>query len=306
VYAESQNGAVSRVNPTTGESKSIRPRDTTGDALRWDWNTPISLSPHDPKTIYVAANKLFISKDRGDHWVGTKDLTRGLDRNKLPIMGREVTKAVMSSGDGENGFSEIVTVEESPAQKGVLWVGVDDGNLQLSKDGGATWENFNGKIPGLPKDTFVSRVVPSRFAAGRCYVTFDGHRSDDFTPYIYVTEDFGPTLGVWGVDSGPFIVLPLLGPTNTRDIVGKGGDVALNPLNYPQFENDDAIRLGAMALGGVNARENAIETFDELRQQIDPYTTLRRLYGRTRAADIGIPHDEPNDAPELTDDELDF
>jgi len=100
---------------------------------------------------------------------------------------------VMSSGDGENGFSEIVTVEESPAQKGVLWVGVDDGNLQLSKDGGATWENFNGKIPGLPKDTFVSRVVPSRFAAGRCYVTFDGHRSDDFTPYIYVTEDFGQT-----------------------------------------------------------------------------------------------------------------
>jgi photosystem II stability/assembly factor-like uncharacterized protein len=193
VYAESQNGAVSRINPTTGESKSIRPRDTTGDALRWDWNTPISLSPHDPKTIYVAANKLFISKDRGDHWVGTKDLTRGLDRNKLPIMGREVTKAVMSSGDGENGFSEIVTVEESPAQKGVLWVGVDDGNLQLSKDGGATWENFNGKIPGLPKDTFVSRVVPSRFAAGRCYVTFDGHRSDDFTPYIYVTEDFGQT-----------------------------------------------------------------------------------------------------------------
>ena len=193
VYAESQNGAVSRVNPTTGESKSIRPRDTTGDALRWDWNTPISLSPHDPKTIYVAANKLFTSKDRGDHWVGTKDLTRGLDRNKLPIMGREVTKAVMSSGDGENGFSEIVTVEESPAQKGVLWVGVDDGNLQLSKDGGATWENFNGKIPGLPKDTFVSRVVPSRFAAGRCYVTFDGHRSDDFNPYIYVTEDFGQT-----------------------------------------------------------------------------------------------------------------
>jgi phospholipid-binding lipoprotein MlaA len=120
------------------------------------------------------------------------------------------------------------------------------------------------------------------------------------------TEDFGQTLGVWGVDPGPFIVLPLLGPANTRDIVGKGGDVALNPLNYPQFENDDAIRLGAMALGGVNAREGAIETFDELRQQIDPYTTLRRLYGRTRAADIGIPYDEPNDAPELTDDELDF
>jgi phospholipid-binding lipoprotein MlaA len=120
------------------------------------------------------------------------------------------------------------------------------------------------------------------------------------------SEDFGQTLGVWGVDSGPFIVLPFLGPTNPRDIVGRGADAALNPLNYPEFENDEATRLGIVALGGISAREGAIETFDELRQQIDPYTTLRRLYGRTRASDIGIPHDEPNDAPDLTDDELDF
>jgi len=119
-------------------------------------------------------------------------------------------------------------------------------------------------------------------------------------------EDFGQTLGVWGVDSGPFLVLPFLGPTTPRDIVGKGGDAALNPLNYPEFQNDDAIRLGIMALGGVNARESVIETIDELRSQVDPYTTLRRLYGRTRAADMGIPYDEPNEAPELTDDELDF
>lgn len=119
-------------------------------------------------------------------------------------------------------------------------------------------------------------------------------------------EDFGQTLGVWGVDSGPFIILPFLGPTTTRDIVGRGADAALNPLNYPEFENDDAIRLGILALGGINAREGAIETFDELRQQIDPYTTLRRLYGRTRAADIGIPLVEPNDASELSEDELDF
>jgi phospholipid-binding lipoprotein MlaA len=119
-------------------------------------------------------------------------------------------------------------------------------------------------------------------------------------------EDFGQTLGVWGVDSGPFIVLPFLGPTTTRDIVGRGADAVLNPLNYPEFESDDEIRLGIVGLGGINAREGAIETIDELRQQVDPYTTLRRLYGRTRAADIGIPDSEPNDASELSDDELDF
>lgn len=120
------------------------------------------------------------------------------------------------------------------------------------------------------------------------------------------SEDFGQTLGTWGVESGPFLVLPFIGPTNARDLVGKGGDVALNPLNYPEFENDDAVRLGLAALGGIHAREGAIEAVDELRNQVDPYTTLRRLYGRTRAADIGIPYDEPNDAPELSEDELDF
>jgi phospholipid-binding lipoprotein MlaA len=119
-------------------------------------------------------------------------------------------------------------------------------------------------------------------------------------------EDFGQTLGAWGVQSGPFLVLPVLGPTTPRDLVGKGGDVGLNPLNYPEFKNDDAIRLGVAALGGINAREGAIETVDELRNQIDPYTTVRRLYGRTRAADIGIPYTEPNDAQEVPDDELDF
>lgn len=119
-------------------------------------------------------------------------------------------------------------------------------------------------------------------------------------------EDFGQTLGVWGVEEGPFLVLPFLGPTNTRDLVGKGGDVALNPLNYPEFQNDDSIRLGIAALGGINAREGAIETIDELRSQVDPYTTVRRLYGRTRAADIGIPSKEPNNASELSEDELDF
>jgi len=119
-------------------------------------------------------------------------------------------------------------------------------------------------------------------------------------------EDFGQTLGAWGVEPGPFIVLPFLGPTTTRDIVGRGADAVLNPLNYPEFESDDEIRLGIVGLGGINAREGAIETFDELRQQIDPYTTLRRLYGRTRAADIGIADSEQNDASELSDDELDF
>lgn len=119
-------------------------------------------------------------------------------------------------------------------------------------------------------------------------------------------EDFGQTLGSWGVASGPFLVLPLIGPTNPRDLTGMGGDLALNPLNHPEFDNDDAIRAGTFVLWGIDAREGALEATDELDQQIDPYTTVRRLYGRTRAADIGMPLEELNDASDLTDDELEF
>ena len=119
-------------------------------------------------------------------------------------------------------------------------------------------------------------------------------------------EDFGQTLGTWGVDSGPFLVLPVIGPTNPRDLTGMGADIALNPLNYPEFESDDEIRLGIAAVGGINARAGAIEAIDELRNQVDPYTTVRRLYGRTRAEDIGIPYTEPNNAEEVPEDELDF
>ena len=119
-------------------------------------------------------------------------------------------------------------------------------------------------------------------------------------------EDFGQTLGTWGVDSGPFLVLPVIGPTNPRDLTGMGADIALNPLNYPEFERDDEIRLGIAAVGGINARAGAIEAIDELRNQVDPYTTVRRLYGRTRAEDIGIPYTDPNNAEEVPEDELDF
>lgn len=119
-------------------------------------------------------------------------------------------------------------------------------------------------------------------------------------------EDFGQTLGKWGVEGGPYLVLPFLGSTNPRDLVGKGGDIALNPLNYPEFESDDEIRLGIAVLGGINAREGAIEAIDEVRNQIDGYTTVRRLYDRTRAQDIANAAIQPNETEKLPESELDF
>lgn len=193
VYTESQNGAVRRIDPVTGESKSIRPRAPQGETYRWDWNTPFEISPHDPRKILLGANRLFISNDRGDTWRRTDDLTQKIDRTKVPVMGKPIGKDTLSAFDGEDGYSEIVAVAESPAKAGVLWVGVDDGTVQVSQDDGKTWANVTDRLPGVPPRTYVSRVVPSKFAAGRCYVTLDGHRSNDFTPYVFVTEDFGQT-----------------------------------------------------------------------------------------------------------------
>lgn len=119
-------------------------------------------------------------------------------------------------------------------------------------------------------------------------------------------EDFGQTLGVWGVGPGPYLVLPFLGSTNPRDLFGLGADFAMNPINHAEFESDDEVRIGLGVLGGLAAREDAIEAIDGIRDQIDPYTTVRRFYVRNRAALIGNSEPSPKPAGEVPEYELDF
>lgn len=178
---------------TFGQS-NIVPPPPVGEQYRYNWNTPIHLSPHNPRIIYVGANKLFKSLDRGETWTGSSDLTKQIDRNKLQIMGVEGSQPMVSKNDGTSNYSNLTTIAESPVMPGVLWVGTDDGNVQLSRDGGATWSNTGKTIPVLSDNNhLISRVEPSHFDAGTCYVTVDGHRSDDHKPYIYVTRDYGTT-----------------------------------------------------------------------------------------------------------------
>jgi phospholipid-binding lipoprotein MlaA len=119
-------------------------------------------------------------------------------------------------------------------------------------------------------------------------------------------EDFGQTLGAWGVGGGPYLVLPLLGSTNPRDIAGLGADIAMDPLNYAEFEGDDAARIGVLAGNGLSMREELIETVESMRTQVDPYTTARRFYVRSRAAAIGNSAPEPRTLEDVPDFELDF
>ena len=192
VYVESQNGNLRRLNRRTSETKLIRPQpENGGERYRFDWNSPIVISPHDPDTVYYGGNRLFISSDRGDAWTRTDDLTKRLDRDELPIMDVPVTEDTLSRHDGISSFGQIVTIAVSSLEEGVIYVGADDGNVQRSRDGGQTWDNLTGNLPGVPDQTYVTRLIASAHAASRVYVTLDGHRNDDYSTYAFVSDDYG-------------------------------------------------------------------------------------------------------------------
>ncbi|MGE0886335.1 MAG: hypothetical protein AB7P14_22600 [Blastocatellales bacterium] len=173
---------------------NIVPAPPAGEQYRFNWSTPVTLSPHNPRIVYVGANKFFKSLDRGDTWTASTDLTKQIDRTKLEIMGVAGNQPMVSKNDGVGNYSNITVIAESPVLPGVIWVGTDDGNVQLSKDGGASWTNVAGNVPVLASNNHqVSRVEPSHFDAGTCYLTVDGHRANDHKPYVYVTKDFGAT-----------------------------------------------------------------------------------------------------------------
>lgn len=195
VYTESQDGHVARRDMRTGQQRSVMPEAKAGEPhYRFQWNSPVAISSHNHTTIYYAGNYLFKSTDRGDSWTRLGgDLTTGADRSKVPILGKVPDKNTLSRDDGVEDYPTITTISESPLTPNVLWVGTDDGNLQVTRDGGKTWKNVASKVPGVPKGTYVSRVVASKTGEGAAFVAFDGHRSDDYAVYLFATSDYGET-----------------------------------------------------------------------------------------------------------------
>jgi photosystem II stability/assembly factor-like uncharacterized protein len=192
-YSESQDGNMVRLDRVTGESMSIRPQAPSGEApLRWNWDTPLVMSPHNPSIIYAAGNKLYRSSNRGLTWesLGT-DLTTNANRDDVVTMGVKGSDISISKNDGIQAWPTIISFAESPKRAGLLYVGTDDGNVQVSREGGRAWTNVTANIPNLPKGIWVSEVVPSRFDEPTVYATFDGHRQNDFESYIYVSHDYG-------------------------------------------------------------------------------------------------------------------
>ena len=194
LYNASQNGNIIRVDRNTGNMQGLKPiPEDTNEKYRFDWVTPLAISKHNPKKIFLGGNRLFISEDAGISWSRTKDLSKNTNRDSLLIMGVLGIDTKLSRNDGTSSYGEIISISESPLWNRIIWVGTDDGNVQISKDAGKTWEEVGRNIQSLPPASYVSRVLASTKGRGVCYVTFDRHREGDWNPYIYKTDDYGQT-----------------------------------------------------------------------------------------------------------------
>ena len=193
IYAESQDGNIVRIDKVSNERKSIRPMPAKGEApYRWNWNTPILISPHDSNTIYVGANKVFKSTDRGHSWTAISgELTENTDREGLSLMGVKAAEFEIAKHDGVQSYGNIVQLVESPKTAGVLYAGTDDGKVHMTRDGGKTWTDITTRFPNVPKNSYVSRLVPSAHEVNVVYASFDNHRADDMNTYVYASVDGG-------------------------------------------------------------------------------------------------------------------
>ncbi|HEU4509129.1 MAG TPA: hypothetical protein VFR78_12860 [Pyrinomonadaceae bacterium] len=194
IYAELQNGGLVRFDKRTGERIGIQPQPGRGeDPYRWNWDSPFIISPHLRTRLYFAADKLFRSDDRGDTWqLISGQLSRDLDRDKLPVMGRIWSIDAVAKNASTAHFGNASALAESPKKEGLIYVGTDDGLVQVTEDGGKNWRKIE-KFPGVADMSYVTRIIASNHDANTAYVSFDNHQSNDFKPYLLKTTDAGRT-----------------------------------------------------------------------------------------------------------------
>ena len=200
VYAQAQYGWLQRYDRLSGEGVPIKPIPNPDEkALRWNWDAPLIISPHDNKTLYFAANKVFKSTDRGNSWESISgDLTRKIDRNQLPLMGKIWSIDAIGKNGSTTIYGNIVALNESSIQKGLIYVGTDDGLMQISENDGNSWKKIE-KFPFVPNKTYVNDIKSSLHQSDVVYAAFNNHKNGDFKPYILMSKNKGKT---WSNISG--------------------------------------------------------------------------------------------------------
>jgi photosystem II stability/assembly factor-like uncharacterized protein len=197
VYAQYQYGGLTRFDKKSGEMKGIQPKERKGEnSYRWNWDAPLLVSNHDNKRLYFAANKLFKSDDRGNSWqVISDDLTAQIDRNKLKVMDRIWSVDAVAKNKSTSQYGTIVAFSESPLDENLLFVGTDDGLIQITKDGGKTWVK-QSLFPSIPRNTYVNMIYSSKHDKNVVYAIFNNHKNGDFKPYVLKSRDQGATWSV--------------------------------------------------------------------------------------------------------------
>ncbi len=296
VYAQSQYGGLVRYDKRSGEIVYIQPQAGLGEpGLRWQWDAPLLISPHAHTRLYHAANKLFRSDDRGDSWrVISPDLTRQLDRNTLPVMGRVWGVDAVAKNQSTSIYGNIVTVDESPVREDLLWVGTDDGLIQVTEDGGANWRRIE-RFPGVPERTYVNMVLASRHDANTVFAAFNNHKNGDFKPYLLRSTDLGrswtsiasdlPERGsVYSIAQDPEVADLLFAGTEFGVYVSRDGGahwVELTGGGFPTIAVRDL---------AIHARENDLvaATFGRGFWVLDDYAPLREATPEVLAGDAHV------------------
>ncbi|HZQ67741.1 MAG TPA: glycosyl hydrolase [Terriglobales bacterium] len=294
IYAESQYGVLVRHDRRTGEQLLIQPAEGKGEPpLRWNWDSPLIISPHSHTRLYFAANKLFRSDDRGQSWkpIGG-DLTRQIDRNKLPVMGKVWGPDAVAKNQSTSFYGNIVALAESPKQENLVYVGTDDGLIQVTEDG-ANWTRYE-KFAGVPDNTYVSRLAASHHAAGTVYAAFDNHKNEDFKPYLLKSTDKGKT---WSSIAGD---LPENGPVLAFAEDPVNPDLLFAGTEFGVFFTMNGGQKWIQLKGGLptiavpdivvhpKANDLVLATFGRGFYVLDDITPLRHLKAETLQQDVTV------------------
>ncbi len=286
VYAQSQHGGLTRYDRKTGEMTYIQPKPLEGEnSLRWNWDSPLAVSAHKGSRLYFCANRVYKTEDRGDTWTAiSPDLTRQIDRNTLPVMGRIQSMDAIAKNASTSEYGNIVAFSESPKNANLLYVGTDDGLVQITEDGGQTWTKISS-FPGVPELTYVNALLASQHDENVVYAAFNNHKRGDFMPYVLKSSDKGRT---WVSISAN---LPERGSAYSlaEDHVDKNLLFVGTEFTC-HFSNDGGKRWTKLSAGGglptiavrdiaIQRRENdlVLGTFGRGFYVLDDYSPLRNL-----------------------------
>ncbi|NOX85423.1 MAG: glycosyl hydrolase [Chlorobi bacterium] len=295
VYSAYQYGNIYRYDRKSGERIKIKPSPKEGElTFRWNWDAPFILSHYSPTTLYMAANKLFKSTDRGNTWTEISgDLTRDEDRNQFKVMGKYWPSSAVAKDVSTSQWGTVVSLAESPLKQGLLFVGTDDGVIQVTNDDGKTWTKTTS-FPGVPEYTFVSDIYPSNFDENVVFATFNNTKSDDFKPYVLKSSDKGKT---WTSIAGN---LPENGPVHSimQDPVKK--NLLFIGTEFSFFFSEDGGKTWVKLAGGLpdipvrditvqkQWNDIAVATFGRGFYILDDYTPLQHITKKTLDDTAGI------------------